>query len=267
MAGITHKWNGTILTITSDSGTSSADLKGEKGDDGARGAQGAPGDCVATDTAMLGGVAAEQYALKTYVDSAVNNVEVDLSAYATKQYVEAAIPSLDAYATKTYVEAAIPSLDEYATKQYVAAAIPSLGEYATKEELAQYLLTIYPVGSIYISTKAASPASLFGGSWRQLANQFLLAASNENPAGTTGGTHEITLTGDQLPPHIHNIATGEELTTETGGQIYPQYTAKLDTYTAAEGRYYNITTGESGSGNPISILPPYLAVYMWERVA
>lgn len=42
MAGeIKHEWNGTILTVTSDSGTSSADLKGSKGDDGARGAQGA----------------------------------------------------------------------------------------------------------------------------------------------------------------------------------------------------------------------------------
>lgn len=29
---ITHSWNGTVLTITSKSGTSSADLKGEKGD-------------------------------------------------------------------------------------------------------------------------------------------------------------------------------------------------------------------------------------------
>jgi hypothetical protein len=38
---ISHEWNGTVLTVTSDSGTSSADLKGEKGDDGARGAQGA----------------------------------------------------------------------------------------------------------------------------------------------------------------------------------------------------------------------------------
>lgn len=28
----THRWNGTVLTITSASGTSSADLKGEKGD-------------------------------------------------------------------------------------------------------------------------------------------------------------------------------------------------------------------------------------------
>ena len=40
---ITHKWNGTVLTITSDSGTSSCDLKGEKGDTGVRGAQGVAG--------------------------------------------------------------------------------------------------------------------------------------------------------------------------------------------------------------------------------
>ena len=30
----THEWNGTVLTVTSASGTSSADLKGDKGDDG-----------------------------------------------------------------------------------------------------------------------------------------------------------------------------------------------------------------------------------------
>lgn len=43
MAGtITHYWNGTVLTVSSDSGTSSADLKG---DDGPRGPQGLPGDC------------------------------------------------------------------------------------------------------------------------------------------------------------------------------------------------------------------------------
>lgn len=48
--GISHKWNGTVLTVTSDSGTSSADLKGAKGDDGARGAQGAQG---AIDDAVL----------------------------------------------------------------------------------------------------------------------------------------------------------------------------------------------------------------------
>lgn len=47
--GISHEWNGTILTITSDSGTSSADLQGEKGDTGIRGPQGAPGNVEFSD--------------------------------------------------------------------------------------------------------------------------------------------------------------------------------------------------------------------------
>lgn len=47
--GITHKWNGTVLTVTSDSGTSSADLKGAQGDSGPRGAQGPSGSNDVTD--------------------------------------------------------------------------------------------------------------------------------------------------------------------------------------------------------------------------
>ena len=43
MSGFKHSWNGTILTITSDSGTSSADLKGSAGDIGPRGPQGPAG--------------------------------------------------------------------------------------------------------------------------------------------------------------------------------------------------------------------------------
>jgi len=39
----THSWNGTTLTVTSASGSSSADLKGEKGDQGIQGIQGKPG--------------------------------------------------------------------------------------------------------------------------------------------------------------------------------------------------------------------------------
>ena len=41
---ITHSWNGSVLTITTDSGTSSCDLLGPKGDDGCRGPQGAHGE-------------------------------------------------------------------------------------------------------------------------------------------------------------------------------------------------------------------------------
>lgn len=66
MAGtITHQWNGTILTITSDSGTSACDLKGAKGDDGARGAMGLPGDANLIDA-----VAAAEKAANVAVEAA-----------------------------------------------------------------------------------------------------------------------------------------------------------------------------------------------------
>lgn len=48
--GISHSWNGTVLTITSDSGTSSADLKGDTGIRGPQGAQGPKGEI---DTSLV----------------------------------------------------------------------------------------------------------------------------------------------------------------------------------------------------------------------
>jgi hypothetical protein len=67
MAGeIKHSWNGTVLTITSDSGTSSADLQGPKGDIGIRGPQGPAGIGVSTGGSggsSSGGNSGESYVL------------------------------------------------------------------------------------------------------------------------------------------------------------------------------------------------------------
>jgi hypothetical protein len=64
MAGeIKHSWTGTVLTITSDSGTSSCDLKGEKGDDGCRGAQGVAGAGLIDNTLSKKGFAADAQAM------------------------------------------------------------------------------------------------------------------------------------------------------------------------------------------------------------
>lgn len=53
---------------------------------------------------------------------------------------------------------------------------------------------IYPVGSIYISVNSTNPQSLFGGTWEQLQNQFLLAAGSSYSAGSTGGSATHTHT-------------------------------------------------------------------------
>lgn len=104
MAGtITHSWQGTVLTITSDSGTSSADLQGGKGDTGPRGAQGPAGIIVNPD----GTIDTSQYATETYVNEKIAQVEagsVDLTNYYTKAQVDAKIPDITGLASQTWVE-------------------------------------------------------------------------------------------------------------------------------------------------------------------
>lgn len=88
---IRHKWNGTVLTITSDSGTSSADLKGRCGGIGPRGPQGRCGVIVKEDGSIdYGG-----YATEEYVDYAIESLDleasVDLSNYYTKDEIDATL--------------------------------------------------------------------------------------------------------------------------------------------------------------------------------
>lgn len=65
----THSWNGTILTVTSASGTSSADLKGEKGDKGVPGEPGINGYTPIRGTDYW--TEADKAEIKGYVDEAI----------------------------------------------------------------------------------------------------------------------------------------------------------------------------------------------------
>ena len=67
---------------------------------------------------------------------------------------------------------------------------------------------IYPVGSIYMSVNSTSPATLFGGTWTQIKDTFLLSAGDTYTAGDTGGEATHTLTSGEMPIHNHTF-TGE----------------------------------------------------------
>lgn len=120
-------------------------------------------------------------------------------------------------------------------------------------------LDMYPVGSIYLSVSDTSPASLFGGTWEQIEDVFLLGASATYPAGTTGGEAEVTLTVDEMPSHIHGFNGTSNIIVSTGTSTY------VVKYTAGENHssYINATGGDQPHNN----MPPYLAVYIWKRVA
>ena len=79
---------------------------------------------------------------------------------------------------------------------------------------ADILAAVYPVGSIYMSTNNTSPATLFGGTWEQLKDRFLLGAGDTYTAGNTGGAATHTLTTTEIPSHTH---TYDKVDSPTGG--------------------------------------------------
>lgn len=120
---------------------------------------------------------------------------------------------------------------------------------------------IYPVGSVYISVNNVSPATLFGGTWEQIQDQFLLSAGSTYTAGDTGGS----------ATHKHVLPIGFDGNTLYGyadGSGLPMYGSGV--YNG--NRIYASVTRDSGalriaSTQEASTLPPYLVVYMWKRTA
>lgn len=127
------------------------------------------------------------------------------------------------------------------------------------------VLEAYPIGSIYISTNATSPATLFGGNWDEIHSAFLFANSALHKAGEIGGEEEHVLKEKEIPIHYHDEYVGND----GGDGSVPEgyygftsiaYTSK-NTYWAKGSK-----TSEAGGGQAHNNMPPYLSVYMWQRV-
>lgn len=120
---------------------------------------------------------------------------------------------------------------------------------------------LHPVGSVYQSTDSTSPAELFGGTWEQIKDRFLLAAGDSHAAGSTGGEATHTLTKAELPDHTHTLKyTGQSVTDGVNA---------IRLYQAASYQYNAYSGGQSSDcgGHAHNNMPPYLAVYTWRRTA
>ena len=117
----------------------------------------------------------------------------------------------------------------------------------------------YPIGSIYMSINSTSPATLFGGTWAAIdAGRFLVAAGTGYSVGGTGGQSSVSLTRGNLPDIAFDVlAQGNG--SNTWGLPAPtaQGTAGLIPGYVRSG----------GSGDAISIIPPWFAINVWRRTA
>lgn len=164
---------------------------------------------------------------------------------------------------------------------------------------------IYPVGSIYMSVNSTDPGDLFGGTWSQIQDTFLLAAGSNHAAGSTGGNETVDLshnhgvsvsmsgsTNSATCSHKHSFSwTGSHnhsLTSSTFKPATGGTTARPVPVqnTGSKSITVSGTTGDSDNtshshgvslsangatedalNSDVSIMPPYLAVYVWQRTA
>ena len=128
---------------------------------------------------------------------------------------------------------------------------------------------IYPIGAIYISANPSDivcPIQLIlGGTWERIQDMFLLASTDQQGVGTTGGSAdavvvEHTHTQDRhrhMENNYYSSGTGS-----TGAYTYSQNRSAQRVYTDYQQPTIN-PTGESGVGKN---MPPYLMVNIWKRV-
>lgn len=105
----------------------------------------------------------------------------------------------------------------------------------------------WPVGSIYMSTRGTDPGTFLGGTWSRIQGRFLVGAGSSFAAGTTGGSTSMGMhrNGDEAAPADAKAAgLIKKGSVGFGGRVL----VSEDGYTG-------------------KILPPYLAVYIWERTA
>ena len=138
---------------------------------------------------------------------------------------------------------------------------------------------VYPVGAIYMSMNATSPATLFGGTWERIgvgrtlvsaggdanavvdANTYTgrganIAEADWFPVGETGGELSHQLTTTEIPSHSHSMPSNVIAYSKTENR-------------GAKGSYYGwgyiSSTKATGGGGIHNTMQTYLAVYMWKR--
>ena len=132
---------------------------------------------------------------------------------------------------------------------------------------------IYPVGSVYISVNSTDPGELFGGTWQQIKDRFLLSAGDTYAAGSTGGSAKAT-----LPSHTHTVGDGDynlwgakkgKGSTEPGNQISgdAKYYAAATGGSTANYKWLGSVDSKGVSDVSQANMPPYLAVYVWQRIS
>ena len=146
-----------------------------------------------------------------------------------------------------------------------------LSDYYTREQVNRLFeaqkLADHPVGSIYQSTDATSPAALFGGTWEQIASErVLMGASSTHAAGTTAKAGLPNITGK-----VPTTTCGSRYNETSGAfSLSSRITSNGDNSGDSFNSYYAFFDASSSNaiyGRSSTVQPAAYYVHIWRRTA
>ena len=120
---------------------------------------------------------------------------------------------------------------------------------------------IYPVGSYYWTSKPINPSDLWGGTWVQVKDKFILAAGAK-AVGATGGEENHNLTIAEMPKHDHKLPIIIYSSQAPALAGVSEYNAV--SYSSGDN---GVWTKYMGDGEAHNNMPPYEVAYCWKRTA
>jgi len=221
------------------------------------------------------------YYNKTEVDSLLSNKADSSTVSALSTQVGTNTSNISTLTSQVSTNTSdISSLNTTVSNKADSSTVSSLAEQVNintdnisslQSSVAGIVNVIYPVGAIYMSVNSTSPQTLFGGSWEQIQDRFLLAAGSTYSAGSTGGaashyhtTADHTLTINEIPSHTHGYRDANDDSSTDIWCYTNSYRKGTINYVENTGGGQPHNHGNTGSS---SNLPPYLSVYVWKRTA
>lgn len=145
----------------------------------------------------------------------------------------------------------------------------------------EMMLEAHPVGSLYWSMEATDPSKLFGGTWEQIKDKFILSCGDTYANGSTGGstTHNHKYGAMVLDYYYTTISRGDNVTGLLDYQEDGSYSVTSHTFIDQTTR--NLNGGDTASTKAAisdrrlmqanttteSNLPPFIVAYCWKRTA
>ena len=118
---------------------------------------------------------------------------------------------------------------------------------------------IYPIGSYYWSSNSTNPGTIFGGTWEQIKDKFVLAVGDTyTTVNVTGGEAAHVLTTHEMPNHYHN----------TDIRFYGAQEGNSHNYfSVGVGELVQLGSSGVGGGTAHNNMPPYITAYCFHRTA